>query len=123
MALRATAIVILCAGPGLASEPVDVESSTQLARPVPPTPWGPGGFLGPGGLPGPGGLASSGGVSEPSGVQLDGGETAWQPKIGAFCPPLRANPLREASTFGVSALLMWALARRRASQATASGER
>jgi hypothetical protein len=33
--------------------------------------------------------------------------------VGAFCPPRNADPLREASTFGVSALLMWALARRR----------
>lgn len=48
--------------------------------------------------------------------------TAESPRripVGAFCPARRADPLREASTFGASALLMWALARRRVARAEA----
>lgn len=33
--------------------------------------------------------------------------------VGAFCPARPSDPIREASTFGLTALLMWALARRR----------
>jgi len=33
--------------------------------------------------------------------------------VGAFCPARPADPIREASTFGLTALLMWTLARRR----------
>lgn len=36
-----------------------------------------------------------------------------QMPIGAFCPARPADPIREASTFGLTALLMWTLARRR----------
>ncbi len=46
-------------------------------------------------------------------MPITGGSDARPIPVGAFCPARPADPLREASTFGLTALLMWALVRHR----------
>ncbi len=59
-------------------------------------------------------LAAASPAAEPAPDPPARAETRARPiPVGAFCPARPADPLREASTFGVTALVMWALVRRR----------
>ncbi len=60
-----------------------------------------------------GALETSDAVQPITVLPLAGADVGRPIPVGAFCPTRPSDPMREASTFGASALLMWALARRR----------
>ena len=70
-----------------------------------------------GALDAAGALETSDAVRPIAVLPLAGADGGRPIPVGAFCPARPSDPVREASTFGASALLMWALARRRVRRA------